>query len=73
MQWFLTSLSLDDIVLRNPNIQSVASTSSKPSFLLWEKIYRGVSNIEDETWLLRAIDMALTTFSVELDKSEALR
>jgi len=45
----------------------------KPSFLLWDKVYQKTTDIEDEKWLLRAIDVALQFFQNELSKNEPFR
>jgi hypothetical protein len=49
------------------------TTGSKPSFLLWEKVYQKLTEPEDEKWLLRAAEAAFTYHTVELKKSVAAR
>jgi hypothetical protein len=45
----------------------------KPSFLLWDKVFQKVVDIEAEKWLLRAIDVALQFFQSELSKNASFR
>jgi Domain of unknown function (DUF3554). len=65
--------STDEISSRIPIIQSIPSSTAKPSFLLWDKVYQRNTDIEDEKWLLNAIDVALRFFHSELSKSETFR
>ncbi|PSR76114.1 hypothetical protein PHLCEN_2v8664 [Hermanssonia centrifuga] len=60
----------DDSISCNATVQSVLSTGSKPSFLLWEKVYQKLSDSEDERWLLRASEQVLSSFEAELLKKE---
>ena len=73
----LTTSRLDcfvgDIITRNPTVQSLVSTSTKPSFLLWEKVYKKTLDFEEEKWLIRACEATLTHCHAELEKSSSLR
>ncbi|THG98438.1 hypothetical protein EW026_g3754 [Hermanssonia centrifuga] len=60
----------DDSISCNATVQSVLSTGSKPSFLLWEKVYQKLSDSDDERWLLRASEQVLSSFEAELMKKE---
>jgi hypothetical protein len=64
---------VDDIISRNAAINSITASTTKPSFLLWEKVYQKVTESEDEKWLLRACDAALSFFKSDFSKNEALR
>jgi hypothetical protein len=46
---------------------------TKPHFLLWPKCYQKLTTLEEEQWLLRALDASLSSFSTEVEKSETLR
>lgn len=48
-------------------------TSTKPSFLIWDKIYQKLSEPEDALWLLRAADLAVPRLESELLKHQNLR
>ncbi|KAG7093730.1 hypothetical protein E1B28_007382 [Marasmius oreades] len=62
-----------DVVSKNAVVQSVGTGSSKPSFLVWEKVYQKIIDAEEERWLLRAADAALLFFKKELQQNETLR
>ncbi|KAH8110478.1 ARM repeat-containing protein [Phellopilus nigrolimitatus] len=63
----------EDTVSRNATVQALAGTQTKPSFLLWEKVYQKLSSAEDETWLLRALSAAFAALKSELKKNENIR
>ncbi|PFH47401.1 hypothetical protein AMATHDRAFT_152123 [Amanita thiersii Skay4041] len=63
----------DDAISRNVVIQGIISSSVKPSFLLWEKVYQKITDTEDEKWFLRACEVTLQCFKSELAKNEQLR
>ena len=65
--------SLDDVISHNAIIQSLLTNSTKPSFLLWDKVYQKITDVEDENWFLRACNATLQYFKSELGKSENLR
>jgi len=62
-----------DVVTRNTSVDALIGTAAKPSFLMWDKVYQKITDVDDETWLLRAIDLVLDHLSTELAKSEHLR
>lgn len=64
---------VDDPVSRNPNLASITSSTTKPSFLLWDKVYQKITESEDEMWLLRACDASLVFYQNEFAKNETLR
>lgn len=61
---------LDDFISHNATIHSLVTVGAKPSFLLWDKVYQKLNAVEDETWLLRAAEAALSYFQGELMRSE---
>jgi ABC-type branched-subunit amino acid transport system ATPase component len=63
----------DDIIRANTTIQSLSSASSKPSFLLWDKVYQKVLEVEDQTWLLRAGSATFSFLHDELAQNLQLR
>jgi hypothetical protein len=65
-------LFLEDTDLRNATVQAIVSPS-KPSFLVWDKVYQKLTDVEEETWLLRAVESTATFFSAEVIEAEQLR
>lgn len=63
----------EDIISKNATLQSLVASSSKQSFLLSDKIYQKVTDVEDQTWLLRAAESTLMYFHAELLKAESSR
>ncbi|KDQ56445.1 hypothetical protein JAAARDRAFT_36597 [Jaapia argillacea MUCL 33604] len=70
---FARSGKFEEFITRNPVIKSLASVSPKPSFLLWDKVYQKLISAEDETWFLRALEVATSNLQKELVKDETLR
>ena len=66
-------MSTDDLISRNPTITSVTSSTTRTSFLLWDKVYQKITDNEDEKWLLRACVAALAFFKNDFTKSDTLR
>ncbi|EIN06629.1 ARM repeat-containing protein [Punctularia strigosozonata HHB-11173 SS5] len=63
----------DDAISKNVVIQSLANPSTKPAFLINEKVYMKLEGSEDEIWLLRAANAATSYLRGPLSKSELLR
>jgi hypothetical protein len=61
------------VISQNPIIQSLSITAPKPSFLLLDKVYQKVTDEEELTWLLRAIQTVIPFLSEELPKNTPLR
>ena len=40
---------------------------------MWDKVYQKLTDVEEETWLLRAVESTAIFFSSELEKAEQLR
>ncbi|KAF9266994.1 ARM repeat-containing protein [Marasmius fiardii PR-910] len=70
---FSKSGTFNDVVSKNAVVQSVGASSTKPSFLVSERIYQKITDAEEERWLLRASDSALLFFKKEVQKNETLR
>ena len=65
---------LDSVVSKNAVIQAIlASTTTKPHFLLWNKCYQKLTTLEEELWLLRALEVGISHFRADIRKSEVLR
>ncbi|KAG1774599.1 armadillo-type protein [Suillus placidus] len=62
-----------DIIARNTSIEVLTGTQAKPSFIISDKIYQKLTDVEDELWLLRAVNLSLFRLKNELAKSEQLR
>ena len=69
----MTKFLVDDLISRNQDLASVTSSTTKPSFLLWDKVYQKITESEDERWLLRACDALLVFYQNEFAKNETLR
>ncbi|KAG1832884.1 armadillo-type protein [Suillus subalutaceus] len=62
-----------DIIARNVSIEALTGTQAKPSFIISDKIYQKLTDVEDELWLLRAANLSLFRLKNELAKSDQLR
>jgi hypothetical protein len=40
---------------------------------VWDKVYQKLTDDEEETWLLRAVESTATFFSAEVAEAEQLR
>lgn len=40
---------------------------------MWDKVYQKLTDVEEETWLLRAVESTALFFSSEVEKAEQLR
>ncbi|KAI0688462.1 ARM repeat-containing protein [Cytidiella melzeri] len=63
----------DDAISCNSSLQGLLAVGSKPSFLLWDKVYQKLADSEDERWLLRAAEEVFTYYLTEMRKSAAVR
>lgn len=54
-------------------MQGLLTTGAKPSFLLWDKVYRKLTTAQEETWLLRALEAVLLSEEDKITKDQALR
>ncbi|QRV98281.1 translational activator gcn1 [Ceratobasidium sp. AG-Ba] len=65
----------EGLASKNPVLTGIAGTSTKPSFLLWDKVWSKVNEPTEEAWLLRAAVGALEWFEPGLGskKNEGLR
>ncbi|QRV84214.1 translational activator gcn1 [Ceratobasidium sp. AG-Ba] len=65
----------EGLASKNPVLTGIAGTSTKPSFLLWDKVWSKVNEPIEEAWLLRAAAGALDWFEPGLSskKNEGLR
>ncbi|KAF8131842.1 armadillo-type protein [Boletus edulis] len=55
----LLKIGSDDVASRSVNIDMLTGSPTKPSFLIWDKVYQKLTEAEDATWLLRASDLAM--------------
>lgn len=69
----MTLSSPGDVISKNATITAIATSSVKPSFLLWDKVYQKVTEESEEKWLLRVVEVALRHFQKDLKKSDVLR
>ncbi|KAG6810659.1 hypothetical protein H0H92_010871 [Tricholoma furcatifolium] len=63
----------NDVISKNTTLTSIAAGTTKPSFLLWDKVYQKTIDPADEKWLLKAWEASLLYFKTEFAKSELLR
>lgn len=63
---------LEDAISRNSTVQAIISPS-KPSFLVWDKVYQKLTDVEEEIWLLRAVESTAAFFNAEIERAEQLR
>ncbi|PWN35796.1 ARM repeat-containing protein [Meira miltonrushii] len=64
---------VDAAIKKNEILQTIAATQPKPSFLLNDKVVRKVSVVEEEVWLLRALDgLLLSNAAAVLKDSSAI-
>jgi hypothetical protein len=40
---------------------------------VWDKVYQKLTDVEEEIWLLRAVESAAAFFNEEIEKAEQLR
>ncbi|THH23082.1 hypothetical protein EUX98_g8100 [Antrodiella citrinella] len=57
------------IVSHNIHVQSLLSTGAKPAFVLWDKVYQKLNDVEDEEWLLRATEQTLIYNKAQLSQN----
>ncbi|KAI0827665.1 ARM repeat-containing protein [Trametes gibbosa] len=67
------SKQFEDAISGNSALQTIVAASSKPSFLLWDKVYQKLSGEEEEKWLLRAIEVVLPFFKEDFLQDEQAR
>lgn len=58
----------EEAVSRHSAIGSLLATGTKPSFLLWDKVYQKLTDIEDERWSLRANEAVLRFYDAQLSR-----
>ena len=51
----------------------LAPSNSKPPFFLWDKVYQKCDSLEDELWLLRLLQVALQSQSINFGKHGELK
>lgn len=66
-------VSSDAFMTSNATIQTILTTGAKPSFLLWDKVYRKAITADDETWLIYALESVLQVDEDKFNKDLALR
>jgi len=40
---------------------------------VWDKVYQKLTDVEEEIWLLRAVESTAAFFNTEIEKAEQLR
>ncbi|KIJ11894.1 hypothetical protein PAXINDRAFT_157123 [Paxillus involutus ATCC 200175] len=59
--------------LEGTSADVLIGTPTKPSFLIWDKVYQKINDAEEELWLLRAAELAVDKLQSELLKNQHLR
>ncbi|KAF5374683.1 hypothetical protein D9615_008940 [Tricholomella constricta] len=62
-----------DVIAKNATLNSIVASSTKSSFLLWDKVYQKITDATDEKWFLSAWEIAFVHFKADFAKSELLR
>lgn len=64
----------DHVMAKNAILSSlVAPSLTKPSFLLWDRVYQKLSESSEERWLLRSCEVVLKHFKSDFQKIDLLR
>lgn len=69
----LTHRHADDFISANATMQTILITGAKPTFLLWDKVYRKITSADDEAWLTCALEAILIADEDKFVKDQALR
>ncbi|KAK4055085.1 translational activator of GCN4 [Microbotryomycetes sp. JL201] len=64
---------VDALLASNPTMQNLYAGGAKPSFLLWDKVYRKTTTPEEERWVVRALDAVLVVDKAKFEKETVLR
>ncbi|SCV68098.1 BQ2448_219 [Microbotryum intermedium] len=64
---------IDDVLKTYATMKGLLIVAAKPSFLLWDKVYRKATTVEEELWLLRALESVIIADATTADKDEALQ
>jgi hypothetical protein len=73
LRFFKVLIHVDTAISKIATVKLLTGNSTKPSFLLWDKVYRKLNSAEEEKWLLRAVDEALRYFAKDLARNESIR
>ncbi|PWN39719.1 ARM repeat-containing protein [Ceraceosorus guamensis] len=68
-----SSAKIDSFIADNAVIQGMAAGGAKPSFVLWDKIYRRATGLEEETWHVRALESVILRYSAKLAGDQSAR
>ncbi|KAK4705757.1 hypothetical protein P7C70_g456, partial [Phenoliferia sp. Uapishka_3] len=64
---------IDDFIAANATMQTVLITGAKPSFLLWDKVYRKAGTTDDEAWFGHALEAVARVDEDKLQKDQTIR
>ncbi|SCZ89778.1 BZ3500_MvSof-1268-A1-R1_Chr1-3g01573 [Microbotryum saponariae] len=64
---------IEDMLKANITMKGLLVGGAKPSFLLWDKVYRKATTAEEELWLLRAIESVIIADAATVEKDDALQ
>ena len=54
-------------------MQTIYTTGAKPSFLLWDKVWKKLTTVEEEAWLTFALESTIIADEERFNKDVALR
>lgn len=63
---------VDAARLASPVLQSILAHGVKPSFLLWDRILKKTSTMDEEVWLLRAMSAVVRRRQTQIEESSSL-
>ncbi|ORY90168.1 ARM repeat-containing protein [Leucosporidium creatinivorum] len=64
---------IDDFIAANPTMQGLYTPEAKPSFLLWDKVYRKANTQQEEIWVAHALEAIIVADEEKFIKDAALR
>ena len=64
---------IDDAIAANPTLQALYVAGPKPTFLLWDKVYRKLASAEEEAWFLHALEAVVVVDEDKFAKDSGLR
>lgn len=69
----LTRYRIDEFIAANPTMQGLYTPGAKPSFLLWDKVYRKANSQQEEIWVAHALEAIIVADEEKLIKDAAVR
>ncbi|KAK4052868.1 translational activator of GCN4 [Microbotryomycetes sp. JL221] len=64
---------VDALISSNSTMQNLYTAGAKPSFLLWDKVYRKCTSVEEEKWVLRALEAVFVADKTKFEADAVVR